>query len=126
MTSNPNPYPAPEGYQWINKNVDLLTRDGRRFCNVRFIAVETIVQPTIYIPGEYIWVIDDYYSGGAPIRRRIDPKDVIDINQAGYLCGPVTTMPPMPPNTTTPPPMPPQGCGWRRNWYTGQWEWVCI
>ncbi|MFC9539059.1 hypothetical protein ACFTQ7_04160 [Lysinibacillus sp. NPDC056959] len=71
-------YPSPEGYQWINKNVDIIMRDGRKFCNVRFLNEETIVPSTSTIPGEYIWVFDDYSSGGAPIRRRKDPKDVVD------------------------------------------------
>lgn len=102
--------PGPEGYQWIGKNVDIQLNNGIKYCDVRFINVETYPGP----PVVYIWVFDDYRNGGAPIRNRLNSHDVLIINQSGTICGS-----PSGPSG----PSGPGGCQWR---WVPPFGWICI
>ncbi|MCY7470692.1 hypothetical protein, partial [Bacillus safensis] len=81
--------PAGAGTEWINKNVDILMNNGTCFGNVRFISVDMIASPAGLpaTPNDFLWTFDQYPpGGGAPIRRRVSPIDVAQINQPGTLC----------------------------------------
>ncbi|MED4886265.1 hypothetical protein [Lysinibacillus fusiformis] len=110
LQNNQHKQPPGEGYKWINKNVDIMLNNGSKFCDVRFIAV----QPSPTVPGlpvEYVWVFDDYSTGGAPVTRSINPIDVLEINQSGTICGSPSG------------PSGPGGCQWR---WVPPFGWICI
>lgn len=123
----PSRYPGSEGFKWKGFKVDILMKNGRKYCNVPFKDVVTIVDPNTGSV-EYLWVIDDY-SSWPPTEMRLDSEQVSEISQAGgSICRTTnwpptpSTWPPMPP--TNWPPLPPN-CTRRYNPYTGQFEVVC-
>jgi hypothetical protein len=76
--------PVGAGSEWVNRNVDIMMNNGTCFSNVRFLSVDPVTNPSGTT--EYVWTFELYGGGGAPVRRRVSPQDVAEINQPGTLC----------------------------------------
>src|SRR4051812_47584885 len=79
MPVHPMYQPVGVGYEWVNKNVDILMNNGQCFSNVRFISVN--MAPAVPgTPTEYLWTFEVYPPGGGGFN----PLCLI----YPHLCGP--------------------------------------
>jgi hypothetical protein len=77
-----------------------------------------------YIKATGMVQIDIAFPSDLAGFTEIHRNDLVGISCLGPVLPPqYQTMPTTPTTPTMPPP--PQRCSWRRNWYTGEWEWVC-
>ncbi|EAZ84560.1 hypothetical protein P4645_08745 [Lysinibacillus fusiformis] len=79
--------PSAEGDNWKGKNVDIELSTGRKICKVRFVDIEGVAGDP-GTPIVYLWQFDDYNvpPGEPPHRIKFNPKDIIQITDAGELC----------------------------------------